>query len=153
MRAVHAVPRRLALVLLAAALLLAGGCGLFLSSPPPGFRQYPLAGVGLVEAEEIVREVTARVYGERFGGGFTIDWDPGRANLDVSPVHEGQRRMRLFVKLVPEADGTLVEMLALVEHLDASGGGRLWTRPMQDVPFEELLYEEFILEVLARRGT
>jgi hypothetical protein len=135
-----------------AALLTAAGCGLLFPSPGPGFRQYPLKGVGFLEAESLVRDVTARVFTERFGGGFTIEWDEDQANLLISPVYEPTRRLRMFLHLLPDADGTVVEMLALVEHLDdGSAPGALWTRPMQDVPFEETLYEEFILEAMRRK--
>ena len=46
---------------------------------------------------------------------------------------------------------TVVEMFALVEHLDPNARpGHIWTRRMQDVYLEEALYDAFILESVDR---
>jgi len=139
--------RRLACAL--AALLLAG-CGL-LPPPPIGFRSYPLRDVTLTEASEVVDTVTRRIALERWGG-VGLTWSDGNTRLVVDPIYDGQRRLRLHLELSALGADVDVQIFALVEHLQLGGARVGWTQPMQDVPLEELLYEEFVAELVARRA-
>jgi len=133
--------------------LLVTGCGLLFPPEPVGFREYELRGVSYEEAQSIVRQVTARVFAERFGGGFSIDWDDEQRNLKVSPVYDASRRLLMYIHLVPGDGATTVEMLALVEHIvDESDPAAMWGEPKQDVYFEQTLYDAFLVELLERQG-
>lgn len=145
--------RSLPLLLALAAAL--SGCGLLgAGSGELGFRTYPLPDVPYAEAVQLVPDVVRQFYAERFtgAGGFSLDWDPVSGNLRASPVIAGDRRMRLYLVIEPAGAGTQLELFALVETLDeASVAGPQWTRPMQDVPLEEQLYEVILAEHLRRR--
>ena len=136
-------------------LLLVGtlSCGLLFPPDPIDFRSYELPGVSYVEGVEIVREVTRREFTRLFGGGFTEDWDATTGNLVISPIEEPRRRLRMHLHVEASTDGTRVDMLALVEHLDANlESGRLWSNPKMDVPLEQKLYDAFLAEMVRRRG-
>jgi len=135
-------------VVLACALV---GCGLL---PPQeiGFREYPLPDTPYAEAVELVQRVVKDVYTQRFGGSFSMQWDAPRGNLDLSPIEIGDRRMTLYVHLVPAGDDTIVEMFAVVKTLDDGPGGTLqWIEPKQDVHFEERVYEDLLAALTASR--
>ena len=84
---------------------------------------------------------------------FEYQQNQPNGNLTISPIEEPRRRLRMHVHVEAASDGTLVEMLALVEHLDANlESGRLWARPMMDIPLEEKLHEAYLAEMLRRRG-
>ena len=128
-------------------------CGLMFPPEPIDFREYPLPNVGYAEGVDIVREVTRREFTRLFGGGFSEDWDAENGNLLISPIEEPRRRLRMHVHVRDDARGTVVEMLALVEHLDDNlKSGRLWSDPKMDIPLEEVLYDAFLAEMLRRRG-
>lgn len=134
-------------------LLLVVGCGLLFPPDPIGFRDYPLEGVSYEEAQSIVRQVTARVFAERFNRGFSISWDDEKGTLQVSPVYQDSRRLRMYIHLVPGEEATTVEMLALVESVvDHQNPAEMWGDRKQDIYFEETLYDAFLVEMLERRG-
>lgn len=133
-------------------LLLAGsGCGLLFPPEPIDFHDYPLPDVSYEESVELVREVTRAEFTRLFGGGFSIDWDPESRNLVVSPIQEPSRRLRMHLHLRPEGDGTVVEMLALVEFLDENlTDGKLWGSPKMDRHLEQKLYDAYLAELVRR---
>jgi len=130
--------------------LLALGCGL-LPAEPLAFREYPLKDVSYAEAVDVVRTVTKRTFAERFGGGFSIEWDDEAGNLAVSPIEIGGRRLRMHIHLEERGRDAVVEMFALVDRLQ-EGSVPSWGEHQQDVPFEEMLYEAYLVELLERRG-
>jgi hypothetical protein len=147
------VPRLLQLVsrvALAAVLGATSGCGLFTRSDPIGFRTYVLEGVAYEEAASIVHEVT-RTEANRLFGGVGLVWDPELGNLELDPIYDGQRRLRLFIHLAPAGDDVNVEMFALVDHLEISRESVGYGQPMQDVPLEEQLFQAYVTELQRRR--
>ncbi len=134
-----------------AAGLLAGGCGLLNRPDPIGFRTYTLRDCGLDEAVAVVRDTTRRYAGVRFGGS-ELTWDAELANLTLDPVFSGPRRMKLYIHFAPAGPDVDVEMFALVETLDVSGGSNVgWGNPMQDVPLQEELFQQCVTALLERR--
>ncbi len=131
------------------ACLLLAACGL-IPPDPIGFRTYPLKDTPLDEAIVVVNDVTKRFAVERFGG-IGVTWDPRTRNLVLDPVFNGRQRMRLHIHVEPAGPDTNVEMFALVEHLRADMAKVGWTDAMQDVPLEEILYQAYIAELVARR--
>lgn len=131
-------------------LLFLSGCGL-LPTEPLAFREYPLKDVDYAEAVDVVRTVTSRLFAEKFGGGFSIDWNEKAGNLSVSPIEIGGRRLRMHIHVERRGRDSVVEMFALVEHLQEGGLPR-WGEHQQDVPFEKMLYEAYLVEVLDRRS-
>ena len=130
--------------------LLLSGCGL-IPPEPIDFRAYPLEHVPPAEAVDLVRDVAHDIFTARFGGGFDMSWDAAQQNLTVGPVEEGQRRLTLHLVLTPKGEGTLLEMLALVESMGRADTGMIaWGRPKQDVYFEEKFYEAILEEQLDR---
>lgn len=140
-------------ILMLPLLLCVASCGLLFPPAPIDFREYPLPDASYAESVSIVREVTRREFTRLFGGGFSEDWDAESGNLVISPIEESKRRLRMHLHVRAEGDGARIEMLALVEHLDANlESGRLWARPMMDIPLEEQLYDAFLEELLRRRS-
>lgn len=140
-------------LLLALTALLLPACGL-MGGDDIGFRRFPLPDVPFSQAESLVRDVTRGFYRDRFGGagGFTLDWDAENGNLRASPVVAGDRRLRLYMILTPQGQGTLLELFALVETLDTTSlAGQDWTRPQQDELLEQRLYEAILQEHLRRQ--
>lgn len=136
-------------VLLTVCLLLPG-CGL-IPPAPIDFRAYPLADVPPSEAVGLVRDVVHDVFTARFGGGFSMAFDDEQKTLTAGPVEVDQRRLTLHLVFTPLGEGTTLEMLALVESMGRADTGMIaWGRPMQDVYFEEKLYEAIIEEQLER---
>jgi hypothetical protein len=136
--------------LLIATLVFATGCGL-VPPDPIGFRTYALRDVGYEEGVSLVYDVTREFVLDRFGG-IGITWDPVSRNILVDEVHDGRRRMKLYIHLEPDGPDLNVEMFALVETLSTDGGEDVgWSSPMQDVPLEEALYQACVAELLARR--
>ena len=129
------------------------GCGLLFPGDPLDFRDYSLEGVSYQEAVDIVQDVIVQEFSERFGGGFETDWEPETGNLVVDGVRDDTRTLTLYLKLVPEGDGTKIEMLALVRPVIVPTMPHTTRqRPLQDVRFEELMYDAFVLEALNRKG-
>ena len=147
---VERIPQLVRGLLLAAALGAVSGCGLFQHADPIGFRTYVLEGVGYDEAAAIVQDVT-RAESTRLFGGVTMEWDPAMGNLALDPVYDGQRRMSLFIHIVPAGADVNVEMFALVEHLEVSASNVGYGEPMQDVPLEEKLFQAYVAELQRRR--
>ena len=133
-----------------AALLLLAACGLF-PPDPIGFREYPLRDTPVDEAIVVVNDVTRRFAVERWGG-IGLTWDPQSRNLVLDPVFNGRQRMRLHIHVEPAGMDTIVEMFALVEELHTDAAAVGWTDPKQDVPLEEMLYQAYVAELVARRG-
>ena len=142
--------RGLATALLLLAPGLATGCGLFARDDSIGFRTYTLEGIGYDEAASIVNDVTRQLANQLFGG-VTLTWDPAQGNLQLDPIYDGQRRLRLYIHITPDGDDVDVEMFALVDHLrvDASKVG--YDEPQQDVPLEEKLFQAYVTELTRRR--
>jgi hypothetical protein len=144
-------------LLLLACLLLCGGglpgCGLLTREEPISFRTYTLENVSYDEGVDVVREALRRYAVGHFGG-VGITEDPPNANLMLDPVIDGRRRMKFYVHFVERPPHLDVEMLALVDHLEAGtdGGSVGWVRKMMDVPLEEDVYRAAIQELLARRA-
>jgi hypothetical protein len=126
------------------------GCGLFGTKEDIGFRTYTLEGIGYDEAASIVNDVTRQLANQLFGG-VTLTWDPAQGNLQLDPIYDGQRRLRLYIHITPDGDDVDVEMFALVDHLrvDASKVG--YDEPQQDVPLEEKLFQAYVTELTRRR--
>ncbi len=138
-----------ALLLLLTAL---SGCGLF-QKDLLDFRTYPLEGVGYEDAVALVQEVVVQEFGARWGGGFELDYDPDTGNLVVTGISDETRTLTYYVKIVPRGDDTLLEMLALVRPAVPPGvPGAPRAAPMQDVRFEEVMYDAFVLESVKRFG-
>ena len=131
-------------------MLALSGCGLFSRQDPIGFRSYPLEGVDYAQAVSIVQTATRDVCTDLFGG-VTLTWFPETGNLTVDPIFAGNRRLRLYIHMEPAGKGVDVELFALVDHLAPGGQAIGYTRPMQDVPFEETLSRAFVAELLRRR--
>lgn len=144
-----AASARLTLALLLLLLCGASGCGLF-SRDELRFRAYKLEGVGLAEAESIVREVTREQANTLFGG-VTMIWDETEANLELEPIYDGNRRLRLYIHLAPEGADVNVEMFALVDHLEITTTSIEYGEPMQDIPLEEKLFKAYVTELSRRR--
>ena len=90
---------------------------------------------------------------ERFGRGFDTRWDPDLGNLTISPLYEPTRRLRMYIKVLPHGNDTMVEMFAVVEQIqDDFSTGTLWSDPVPDLVLEKELYEAFLLELMDRRG-
>ena len=142
--------RGVAAALLLAALGGASGCGLFDHGEPIGFRTYTLEGVEFPEAVAIVRDVT-RSEATRLFGGVTLVWDEAQGNLSLDPVYDGQRRLRLYIHLVPAGKNAKVEMFALVDQLEVNSTRVGYGKPMQDVPLEEKLFKAYVTELSRRR--
>ncbi len=143
--------RRLSLLagpLLGLLLLTGAGCGLF--SEDIGWRAYPLRGIAVDDATELVRDVVRTFCTERFGG-VEIEWDATLRNLRVDGIHDDERELRLRLHIEPAEDGVDVEMLALVYNLVPGKPPKVWGDPKQDVPLEELLYDAMLAEYLERR--
>lgn len=136
--------------LVLAALAGAPGCGLFQHDEPIGFRTYKLEGIDFAEAGSIVHEVTRRQATQLFGG-VTLTWDEAQGNLELEPVYDGQRRLRLYIHLSPAGSDVNVEMFALVDFLAISGTQIGYGAPMQDVPLEEQLFKAYVTELSRRR--
>jgi hypothetical protein len=136
--------------LLGLLLVASAGCGLLMQPDPIGFRTYVLKDVDYEQAVSIVREIT-RDEANRLFGGVGLTWDPRQGNLTMDPVYDSTRRLRLYVRLTPVPPDVHVEMFALVDHLQSSTTGVGYTRPMQDVPFEEMLFDAYVAELLQRR--
>jgi len=129
------------------------GCGLFSHGEPIGFRTYTLKDVSYGEGVEIVDDAVRRFAVGKFGGvGITLD--VAGFNLELDPVYEDRRRMKLFIHFVPRPPDLDLEMLALVEHLESGerGGQVGWLRPQMDVPLEQDIYQAILQELLARRA-
>jgi hypothetical protein len=129
------------------------GCGLLLPGDPLDFRDYTLEGVPYQEAVGLVQDVIVQEFSVRFDVGFETDWEPDTGNLIVDGVRDDTRTLTLYLKLVPEGGNTKIEMLALVRPVIVPG--MLSTgkqRPLQDVHFEEVMYDAFVLEALNRLG-
>lgn len=128
-------------------------CGLLFPGDPLDFRDYPLEGVSYQEAVDILQVVIVQEFNQRFGGGYETDWEPETGNMVVEGIRDDTRTLTLYVKLVPDGDDTTIEMLALVRPVNiptlphAKG-----QRPMQDVRFEEVMYDAFVIEALKRVG-
>lgn len=135
---------------LLAAFCCATGCGLFRHEDPIGFRTYKLEGVEYAEAASIVHEVTRQQANVLFGG-VTLSWDEAEGKLELDPVYEGQRRLRLYIHLAPAGPDVNVEMFALVDFLSISGTQIGYVEPMQDVPLEEQLFKAYVTELSRRR--
>ena len=143
---------RLARVAAATLLLAAGGatgCGL-LPKQDIGFRTYKLEGVGYDQAATIVQEVTRQQANQLFGG-VTLTWDPAQGNLQLDPVFDGQRRLRLYIHLAPAGNDVNVEMFALVDHLQVEPPNVGYGDAQQDVHLEEKLFQAYVTELLRRR--
>ena len=139
----------------AAALLLAvpglaAGCGLFQRADPIGFRTYTLEDVAYDEAASIVHDVTKTQANQLFGG-VSLVWDAEQGNLQLDPVYDGRRRLRLYIHLEPAGPDVDVEMFALVEHLKLDATQVGYGEPMQDVPLEEKLFQAYVTELSRRR--
>jgi hypothetical protein len=142
-----AVARVLVLGLTLAAL---GGCGLFQRDDVIGFRTYVLKDVAYEDAASIVYEVT-RSESNRLFGGVTMTWDEALGNLELEPVYDGQRRLRLYIHLAPTGADVNVDMFALVDHLEISVTHVGYGESMQDVPLEEKLFQAYVAELSRRR--
>ena len=136
-----------ALLLLAPGL---AGCGLFTRAEPIGFRTYTLEGVSYDEATSIVHDVTKQQANQLFGG-VTLTWDAAQGNLQLDPVYDGQRRLRLYIHVEPAGPNVDVEMFALVEHLKLEATQVGYGDPQQDVPLEEQLFQAYVTELSRRR--
>lgn len=128
----------------------ASGCGLFGTKEEIGFRTYTLEGVGYDEAASIVHDVTRQQANQLFGG-VTLTWDPAQGNLQLDPIYDGQRRLRLYIHLVPAGADVDVEMFALVDHLSVDATKVGYDAPQQDVPLEEKLFQAYVTELSRRR--
>ena len=128
----------------------ASGCGLFGAKQEIGFRTYKLEGVAYDEAASIVHDVTRQQANQLFGG-VTLTWDPVQGNLQLDPIYEGQRRLRLYIHLVPAGADVNVEMFALVDHLRVEATKVGFDEPQQDVPLEEKLFQAYVTELSRRR--
>ena len=136
-------------LLLLAALL--PGCGLLFPGPDLDFREYPLEGVPYEDAVSLVQEVVVQEFSTLFGGGFQTDWQPETGNLVVEGVRDETRALTFYVKIIPRGGDTMLEMLALVRPVvPTSVPGSTKARPMQDVHFEEVMYDAFVLESVKR---
>ena len=142
----RAVVPALALVALSGAT----GCGLFSHEDPIGFRTYKLEGVEYAEAASIVHQVTRQQANVLFGG-VTLTWDETQGNLELEPIYDGQRRLRLYIHLAPAGPDVNVEMFALVDFLSISGTQIGYVDAMQDVPLEEQLFKAYVTELSRRR--
>jgi hypothetical protein len=142
--------RGLATALLLLAPGLATGCGLFARDDSIGFRTYTLEGVGYDEATSIVHDVTRQQANQLFGG-VTLTWDPKQGNLQLDPVYDGRRRLRLYIHVEPAGPNVDVEMFALVEHLQLEATHVGYGEPQQDVPLEEKLFQAYVTELTRRR--
>jgi len=137
--------------LLIATLVLATGCGLVMRPDPIGFRTYELRNVSYEEGVSLVYGVTRQFVMDRYGG-IGMTWDPVSRNILVDEVHDGRRRMKLYIHLEPDGPDLKVEMFALVETLASDVGEAIgWGEPRQDVPLEEALFQAYVAELLARR--
>jgi hypothetical protein len=129
------------------------GCGLLFPGDPLDFRDYSLEGVAYPEAVDLVLEVVVQEFSARFGGGFETDWEPETGNLVVDGVRDDSRTLTLYLKLVPEGGNTKIEMLALVRPVSLPTMPHTERqRPLQDVHFEEAMYDAFVIEAVARAG-
>ena len=137
-----------ALLLLASGL--ATGCGLFERATPIGFRTYTLEGVGYDEAVSVVRDVTRQEANELFGG-VALTWDEEQGNLQLDPIYDGRRRLRLYIHLEPAGTDVDVEMFALVDHLEVEATHVGYGQMQQDVPREEKLFQAYVTELSRRR--
>lgn len=145
------LPRRALVGLLA--LLLLPAC--LLVEDPLDFQEYELRGVPYDEALDIVETVTRRFYGERFSilGGYELELDRATGRLQASPVVAGPRRMTLYLVVEPRGEASVVSMLALVQSLVDDGlGAPEWSVPQMDQPLQDLLYEQYVGEIVRRRG-
>ena len=133
-----------------AALCGASGCGLFEHQDELGFRTYKLEGVQLAEAASIVHDVTREQANALFGG-VTLTWDESEGNLELEPVYDGQRRLRLYIHLAASGADVNVEMFALVDHLEVSATQIGYGGSMQDIPLEEKLFKAYVTELSRRR--
>ena len=130
------------------------GCGLLLPGDPLDFRDYTLEGVPYQEAVGLVQEVIVQEFSSRFDVGFETDWEPDTGNMIVDGVRDDTRTLTLYLKLIPEGENTKIEMLALVRPVIVPGMmATAKQRPLQDVHFEEVMYDAFVLEALSRSGT
>lgn len=125
-----------------------GACGL-MPVEPVDFQSYPLAGMELVEAESLVQDVVTNWFTERYGG-VELSWDEDHRNLEIAPIYEESRRLKLYVQLVEGMDGTEVEMLALVESLLSTTSGVRWGNGKKDVYLEQVLYQAMVDAIVAR---
>ena len=135
---------------LLAVLCCATGCGLFSHADPIGFRTYKLEGVEYAEAASIVHEVTRQQANALFGG-VTLTWDEAAGNLELEPIFDGQRRLRLYIHLAQAGPDVNVELFALVDFLSISGTRIGYVDEMQDVPLEEKLFKAYVTELSRRR--
>ncbi len=135
--------------LLLAVTALLGGCLLF--EPQIGWRSYSIEEIEYDEGVELVRRVTTRFMTERFGG-LGMEWDPELGNLEVDPVYDDTRRLRLRIHLEEREWGIDVEMFAVVHHLVPGAPGQIWGKTQQDVPLEEMLYDALLTEYLEQRS-
>ena len=142
--------RGLLLALVLPLLCAASGCGLFSTKEEIGFRNYKLEGVAYDEAASIVYDVTRQLANALFGG-VTVVWDPAQGNLQLDPIYDGQRRLRLYIHLAPAGADVNVEMFALVDHLRVDATKVGYDDPQQDVPLEEKLFQAYVTELSRRR--
>jgi len=137
--------------LLALLILAQLGCGIVMPNPPLDFRQYPLKNVSYEEAVSIVNDMVVTEFNRRFGGGFETAWDVEQVNLRIDGVQNDQFALTMYIKLEPDGDDTIVEMLALVKEVSRKPlPGQEWEKPKQLIELEEALYDAFILESLNR---
>ena len=134
--------------LLAVAVLLTG-CGL-MPADPIDFRTYPLPETSYAEAEQVVRDVTARWFTSRMGG-MEVTWDADQRNMSLGVIQD-TRKLDLMIHLDELPDGANVEMLALVRHAIKGAVPPRYGEAQMDVFLEQTLHQAWVDELRARRA-
>ncbi len=126
-------------------------CGLVQSDQVLDFSPYPLKGVGREAAVHLVNEVVLQEFHALFGGGYETKIDRKTDTMEVTWAGDESRTLTLYVNFVPGDGETIVEMLALVRHVQVPGmpgGSRM--PPQKDLILEQQLYDAFVLEAVKR---